>query len=160
MTISQRGDRFFASFSIKISQEEFDRTHKAAVQNKTAVGIDLGLKSALVLSDGMAIKAPKPLKKSLLRLKRLQRQLNRKNHPRTKGDDTKVSKNYIKQSKRLNKLLYRERRSVKQIIKKTYKIILLYMQSDNSMNLRKFIYKQGCFLRQKNNVGTLLRCCG
>ena len=40
------------------------------------------------------------------------------------------------------------------------KIILLYMQSDNSMNLRKFIYKQGCFLRQKNNVGTLLRCCG
>ena len=104
VTISQRGDRFFASFSIKISQEEFDRTHKAAVQNKTAVGIDLGLKSALVLSDGMAIKAPKPLKKSLLRLKRLQRQLNRKNHPRTKGDDTKVSKNYIKQSKRLNKL--------------------------------------------------------
>ena len=160
VTISQRGDRFFASFSIKISQEEFDRTHKAAVQNKTAVGIDLGLKSALVLSDGMAIKAPKPLKKSLLRLKRLQRQLNRKNHPRTKGDDTKVSKNYIKQSKRLNKLLYRERRSVKQIIKKTYKIILLYMQSDNSMNLRKFIYKQSCFLRQKNNVGTLLRCCG
>ena len=104
VTISQRGDRFFASFSIKISQEEFDRTHKAAVQNKTAVGIDLGLKSALVLSDGMAIKAPKPLKKSLLRLKRLQRQLNRKNHPRTKGDKTKVSKNYIKQSKRLNKL--------------------------------------------------------
>jgi putative transposase len=104
VTISQRGDRFFASFSIEISQEEFDRTHKAAVQNKTAVGIDLGLKSALVLSDGMAIKAPKPLKKSLLRLKRLQRQLNRKNHPRTKGDKTKVSKNYIKQSKRLNKL--------------------------------------------------------
>ena len=107
VTISQRGDRFFASFSIKISQEEFDRTHKAAVQNKTAVGIDLGLKSALVLSDGMAIKAPKPLKKSLLRLKRLQRQLNRKNHPRTKGDKTKVSKNYIKQSKRLNKLYLR-----------------------------------------------------
>ena len=39
------------------------------------------------------------------------------------------------------KYLYRERRSVKQIIKKTHKIFLLFMQTDNSMNLRKFVYK-------------------
>ncbi len=107
VTISQRGDKFYASFSIEISKEEYDRTHKATTQNNTAVGIDVGLKKALVLSDGIGIEAPKPLKKYLLKLKRMQRQLSRKQHPRAKDDATKVSKNYIKHSKRLNKLYLR-----------------------------------------------------
>ena len=104
VTISQRADRIFASFSVEISEEEYQRTHKAAVQNNTAVGIDLGIKSALMLSDRISIDAPKPLRKKLRKLAKLQRQLNRKNHPRTKGDKTKVSCNYIKQSKKVSKL--------------------------------------------------------
>lgn len=104
VTISQRADRIYASFSIEITEEEYCRTHKAAVQNNTAAGIDLGLKSALMLSDGISIESPKPLKAKLRRLARLQRQLNRKQHPRTKGDKTKLSRNYIKHSRKVSKL--------------------------------------------------------
>ena len=104
VTISQRADRIYASFSIKITEEEYSRTHKAAVQNNTAAGIDLGLKSALMLSDGISIEAPKPLKAKLRKLARLQRQLNRKQHPRTKGDKTKLSSNYIKYARKVSKL--------------------------------------------------------
>ena len=104
VTISQRADRIYASFSIKITDEEYLRTHKAAVQNNTAAGIDLGLKSALMLSDGISIDSPKPLKAKLRKLARLQRQLNRKQHPRTKDDKTELSRNYIKFSKKVSKL--------------------------------------------------------
>ena len=104
VTISQRADRIYASFSIEITEEEYSRTHKAAVQNNTAAGIDLGLKSALMLSDGISIEAPKPLKAKLRKLARLQRQLNRKQHPRTKGDKTKLSGNYIKHARKVSKL--------------------------------------------------------
>ena len=104
VTISQRADRIYASFSIEITDEEYLRTHKAAVQNNTAAGIDLGLKSALMLSDGISIEAPKPLKAKLRKLARLQRQLNRKQHPRTKGDKTKLSSNYIKHARKVSKL--------------------------------------------------------
>jgi putative transposase len=104
VTISQRADRIYASFSIEITDEEYLRTHKAAVQNNTAAGIDLGLKSALMLSDGISIDSPKPLKAKLRKLARLQRQLNRKQHPRAKGDKTKLSRNYIKHSRKVSKL--------------------------------------------------------
>jgi len=46
--------------------------------DKPAVGIDLGLKTALVLSDGRTFEAPKPLKAALERLKRLGRSVSRK----------------------------------------------------------------------------------
>ena len=104
VTISQRADRIFASFSVEITEEEYKRTHKEAVQSNTAVGIDLGLKSALMLSDAISIDSPKPLKAKLRKLARLQRQLNRKMHPRAKGDKTKLSNNYIKHSKKVSKL--------------------------------------------------------
>ena len=74
------------------------------MQNNTAAGIDLGLKSALMLSDGISIDSPKPLKAKLRKLARLQRQLNRKQHPRAKGDKTKLSRNYIKHSRKVSKL--------------------------------------------------------
>ncbi|MBO6258129.1 MAG: transposase [Succinivibrio sp.] len=104
VTISQSGDRLYASFSIEITEEEYLRTHKTAVQHNTAVGIDLGLKAALMLSDGIAIEGPKPLKTKLRKLAKLQRQLACKQHPRTKGDTTRVSRNYIKQSAKVSRL--------------------------------------------------------
>ncbi|WP_376791599.1 transposase [Thermoflexus sp.] len=42
------------------------------------VGVDLGLSSFLVLSDGTRMKAPKPLAKALRRLRRRSRPLSRK----------------------------------------------------------------------------------
>lgn len=49
-----------------------------AESNKPAVGIDLGIKTALVLSDGKTFESPKPLKSALERLGRLGRFVSRK----------------------------------------------------------------------------------
>lgn len=46
--------------------------------NKLAVGIDLGIKAALVLSDGTTFDSPKPLKSALERIKRLGHLVSRK----------------------------------------------------------------------------------
>ena len=65
--ISQSGGKFYASFSLEITEEEYKRTHPNVdlVDADRKVGIDLGIKSALILSDGIAIDNPKPLKKNL-----------------------------------------------------------------------------------------------
>ena len=107
VTISQRGDKFFASFNMQISKEEYIRTHPQAKTNQLALGIDLGLKSFLSLSNGLEVKAPKPLDRLEHLLVRRSRQLSKKQHAKTKQEalqGVKRSKNYQKASLKLNKL--------------------------------------------------------
>lgn len=106
-TISQKAHRFYASFSVEVTEKEFARTHKACKPTQEGLGIDVGLKSFVSLSNGLSIKAPKPLDKLTRRLKRVSRQLVKKQHPKTKGEvlqGVKKSRNYLKQSVRLNTL--------------------------------------------------------
>lgn len=107
VTISQRGNKFYASFSMKITEEEYIRTHKASKQNDLSVGIDLGIKTFLTLSNDLQINAPKPLNKFKRLLIRRQRQLDKKLHPKTKAESLKgikKSNNYKKASLKLNKV--------------------------------------------------------
>ena len=107
VVISQQGDRFFASFSMEITQEEYNRTHKTKSNTNNSLGIDLGVKNYLTLSNGLQIQAPKPLNKLNRRIVRLQRQLNKKQHAKSKQEalqGVKKSNNYKKASLRLNKL--------------------------------------------------------
>lgn len=105
--ISQHGDSFFASFCVEIDGEEYKRTHRFSEKSNDVVGIDAGLKSFATLSSGIAVHAPKPLKKLERRLKRACRQLSRKQHPKTKGDTTKKSANYVKQALRISRIYSR-----------------------------------------------------
>ena len=107
VTISQRGDKFYASFSMEITEDEYIRTHKFAKQNDLSVGIDLGIKTFLTLSNGLQINAPKPLNKLKRLLIRRQRQLDKKLHPKTKDEvlkGIKKSNNYKKASLKPNKV--------------------------------------------------------
>ena len=107
VVISQKADKFFASFSMEISKAEYERTHKKVKDSRTSVGIDLGISNFATLSNGLQIKSPKPLAKLTRRVIRLSRQLNKKVHPKTKGDvlkGVKRSNNYLKTSNRLSKL--------------------------------------------------------
>lgn len=107
VTISQRVDKFYASFSMDITEDEYIRTHKASKQNDLSVGIDLGIKTFLTLSNGLQIEAPKPLNKLKRLLIRRQRQLDKKLHPKTKAEalkGIKKSNNYKKSSLKLNKV--------------------------------------------------------
>ena len=104
--ISQSGGKFFASFSLEITEEEYKRTHPNVdlVDGGSKVGVDIGIKSALILSDGIAIENPKPLKKNLRKIKRLSRQLSKRFHPKTKEERLKgvrKSNNYMRLSVRL-----------------------------------------------------------
>lgn len=107
VVISQQGDKYFASFSVQVTGEEYKRTHPNVSAGKTnrKAGVDLGIKSALILSDGIAVENPKPLKKNLRKIKRVSRQLDKRTHARTKQErlsGIKKSNNYKKLSVKLS----------------------------------------------------------
>ncbi len=94
-TISKRGGRWFVSVAVEMQ--------KAVLPTKKtgkSVGIDLGITDLLVLSDGTKIKAPKPLKANLKKLRTLNKNLSR-----TK----KGSKNREKAKTKLSRLHYKIR---------------------------------------------------
>lgn len=106
VVISQQENKYFASFSVQITEEEYKRTHPKACSDKAnrKAGIDLGIKSALILSEGVAVDNPKPLKNNLRKIKRISRQLNKRTHARTKQErleGKKKSNNYRKLSVKL-----------------------------------------------------------
>lgn len=67
--------KYFASILVEINEII---PIKAPIDENQAVGIDLGIKTFAVLSDGTQIENPKNLKRSLKRLKQRQRALSRK----------------------------------------------------------------------------------
>ncbi len=69
--IKDSADRYFVSFVVEFNPQ-------ALPENQNSVGIDLGITDFATLSNGEKVKSPKPLKKQLKRLRRLQRNLSRK----------------------------------------------------------------------------------
>lgn len=67
--------KYFISILVKLND---DNPKKVPIDENQAVGIDLGIKTFATLSDGTEIQNPKNLKKSMKRLKRLQRDVSRK----------------------------------------------------------------------------------
>lgn len=100
VVISQNGDKFYVSFSMEITEKEYKRTHLYASKIKSrSVGIDFGIKSTLILSDGIEVLNPKPLRRSQNRIKRLSRQLCKRSHAKTKQErqqGVEKSNNYKK----------------------------------------------------------------
>lgn len=69
-TVSREADRWFISFSV---DTEVQSVHGAEV-----IGVDLGVKDAVVLSEGTKFTGPKPLRRKLKLLKKRQRKHSRK----------------------------------------------------------------------------------
>lgn len=115
MKVSQDGDKFFASFQVEITEEEYRRTHPNATADKRgAVGIDMGLDEEMMLSDGIAVHNPRTLRHHQRKITRLSRQLSKRQHAKTKQErlqGVKRSNNYKKLSRRLG----REQRHVANI---------------------------------------------
>lgn len=88
-----KGGKWFVSIAVELAEPilPLPKTNKA-------VGIDLGVTDLATLSDGTKIKAPKPLKNKLKKLRRLNKSLSRKqNH----------SKNREKAKTKLSRLHYK-----------------------------------------------------
>jgi putative transposase len=71
-TISRTANKWFVSLTVKLLKTP------TLCESQAGVGVDLGIKSLATLSEGSVFKAPKPLKKYLKKLKRLQRTLSRR----------------------------------------------------------------------------------
>jgi putative transposase len=87
-TVSREADRWFLSVTVDTDIDILPKTDKI-------IGVDLGLKTSLVCSDGATFYAPKPLKANLKRLRRRARQHSKKK---------KGSQNREKSQRRLARL--------------------------------------------------------
>jgi len=99
--ISREADRWFVSLTCEVERPD---PIPRVPRDNDVVGVDLGLMSFLVLSDGMRVEAPKPLSRELRLLRRRSRQLSRKK---------KGSRNHRKASLRLARL-HRRIRNIRQ----------------------------------------------
>lgn len=79
--------KYYASVLVDTSIQEL---HAAEPQEKTTVGIDLGIKSLVVCSDGRTFENPKNLQRSLHRLAMLQKRLSRKQKGSANRDKARV----------------------------------------------------------------------
>lgn len=73
-TVSEKAGRWFVSVLVEMEQPEFRGTK----DEKAVVGVDLGIKTLAVVSDGTVYENPKPLRTRLRKLARLQRAVSRK----------------------------------------------------------------------------------
>jgi putative transposase len=71
-TISEQAGRWFVSIQMEVEQE------KPTPTTTTAIGVDLGIKTLVTLSDGTRAANPRALKHALKRLRRLDRQKSRR----------------------------------------------------------------------------------
>lgn len=94
VTVRRVADMWFAVVSINTIPDEAPKTS----DNQAVVGVDLGIKSMMALSNGKVFANPLPLKSNTKRLKQHQRSLSRKQIG---------SNNYFKQNIRLIRLYYR-----------------------------------------------------
>lgn len=106
----RRADGYYCQFCIAVDREV------TTEPTGNALGIDLGLKYFLAGSDGQTVENPRCLRKSEQQLKRLQRQVSRKQ---------KGSKNRIKARKRLAKKHLQVSRKRKDFVVKTARALIL-----------------------------------
>lgn len=97
VTIKRIADYWFAIISIDVPESAPTLKHNMG-EKQAIVGVDLGIKHLMVLSDGTIYENPRALSNYLKRLKRLQRGLAKKQ---------KGSSNRNKQKKRIARLYYR-----------------------------------------------------
>lgn len=71
--VFKKGGEWFVSVAVELAQAVMPET-----KTGKSIGIDLGITDLLVLSNGMKIQAPKPLKTQLAKLRRLNKSLSRK----------------------------------------------------------------------------------
>lgn len=80
-TISRRADRWFVSLAVERKRAVV--APRPVRRGTDVVGVDLGLRAAAAIHDGnetLVVEPPQPLRQSLAKLRRLDRQLARKQH--------------------------------------------------------------------------------
>lgn len=142
VTISRTGGKWFASILTDTSENPF--AGKIPTENQ-GVGVDVGIKSFVALSDGTVYEANQPLKKKLKKLAKLQQNLARKQ---------KWSNRWHKVKKKIARLYYYiscKRQAVlhefTNFITRTYNLIVI-----EDLNVSGMV-KNHCLARAISDVG-------
>lgn len=107
-------DKFFISILVEVDNNPIQKP----ICEKQAIGIDLGIKTFATLSNGEEIENPKTLKKSIKKLKRLQKEVSKKQ---------KESNNRKRTNKKLALLHEKIKNQRKDFLEKvTYNLIKKY----------------------------------
>lgn len=101
--ITRKFDKYYVSINVEV-----DETIKSTNNdNYDAIGLDLGIKNNIALSNGLIVNYPESINKQISKIIKTQKVLSRKVHPRTKDDPKIFSKNYFKQKRKLDNQLER-----------------------------------------------------
>lgn len=111
ITVKKLADGYYISVLIEKELKKGKWSDIENIAELNPVGIDAGVKKIITLSNGAYFK-PLDLSKIDNKITKEQTKLNLKRHSRKKGDKTKKSKNYIKQSKKVSKL-YKKKADVR-----------------------------------------------
>lgn len=100
--IKQEADgHYYACINVRIDQEEWKRTHKQGSRSLKPIGIDLGVKTYAVVSNGVMIENPNIGKSMMARERLLASKMMRCQHARTekeKAEGVRASKNFKKRA--------------------------------------------------------------
>jgi len=135
VVVKRIANMYFAVINVEVP-DSIPTLKPKVGDNQAIVGIDLGIKTMMVLSDGTTYENPKALKSNLKGLKRLQRSLSRK---------VKGSKNRKKQQIKVARKHYRIanirknaiHQATTEIVKKYDKIVIETLKPQNMANNRK-----------------------
>lgn len=122
--------KYFISILVELQQE---LPKKKSLNEKQAIGIDLGIKTFATLSNGIEIENPKHLKKSLKKLKKLQIKVSKK---------VKGSNNRVKSVKKLALLHEKVTNKRQDFLHKTSHFLVtnfdtICLETLNSINMMK-----------------------
>lgn len=136
-TVSREADRWFISLQV---DTEVSPQHGSEV-----IGVDLGVKDAVVLSDGSKFTGPKPLKRRMRTLKKRQRKHSRK----VKGSNNRKKSALI--LARLHRKIKNQRKDFlhkvsSHIVSKTKTIVI------EDLNVRGML-KNHCLARATSDIG-------
>lgn len=94
VVIKRVADMWFAVVNVDVS------VNPAVCENQATVGVDLGIKTMITLSDGVTFDSPKALKSNLKAIKRMQRSLSRKQKGSSNGkkQQAKLARKHYKVS--------------------------------------------------------------
>ena len=142
--IIKKFNKYYAAISVEVTNIE-----KKETKTSKAIGIDLGIKNHITLSNGLALNYPNSIDRITKRIKVVQKQLSRKVHPKTKDDPKIYSKNYIKMKKKLDKqyetlknIMIDYERKVSNLLAKTFSSICIEDLNTQSMKKNHNIAKQ------------------
>lgn len=134
VVVKRIADMWFAVINIEVENTPIEVPKVS--ENQVTVGIDMGIKSMMVLSDGTVYENPKALRKNLKGLKRLQRGLSRK----VKGSANR-KKQQMKVARKHYKISCIRKNAIHQattaIVKKYDKIVIETLKPKNLVKNRK-----------------------